>query len=668
MFGADLKQLIVLDDIRDKIEMVNSDILPESETHPVITGIENVPTSIVSKDGTSYQSTYTTFPLSPLQGRVHFIKDSFLNFSIDVSFSVFIGTNIAKPIYLMVGPRDTSSIFNQIQLMIDNNVIFNTTYQAIESAIDMAGLPASVVDHSNNYATIDKLLMGKDTPMKLIVIPAGDYMNQLQNGLDNCVLNYKLTYDFSIDLNRLCVPLSNIDFITSNMGNLRLRVYLNNFHNSFYYMQLPNDYNKIASTGSTLLQTISMNSLVAINPIKWGTVNLTSGSHQYTMSEATVLVNQLYVIDTLTEGAPNTIATTFNGIGTIDALTNKDYFIPIQFMKTYNTNNGNNFMQVNLAEICQTCFDVDENSWAKLCEYFASIGKIILPIQAWSTNLFNNGTIDETNTNVPSTLLANVPGNNITDVVVTCTPTACQSCLLNPYLSNIQSLLDGKPLNNVPYDKVNNRAIQDFTNACVDTDHDEINTDYLYSLQFPPLYSSGLTGANADVVRDGNSYFYSIDNQNELTYFTFDKSMTGSVDRYAKNPNLCMYIFQTAIPCSFHTGVCIIENTNRQAIFRLTSSGSQGIRTQLANRFYDTRNMVITYTDSANYTGCSAIVANGSTITTGKNSISMPSFVNTNCQFNISCLCDECIVLDYDQNLNTCTGGYLSYAKPFVSD
>ena len=87
MFGSDLKQLIVLDDIRDKIEMVNSDILPESETHPVITGIENVPTSIVSKDGTSYQSTYTTFPLSPLQGRVHFIKDSFLNFSMTGIFS-----------------------------------------------------------------------------------------------------------------------------------------------------------------------------------------------------------------------------------------------------------------------------------------------------------------------------------------------------------------------------------------------------------------------------------------------------------------------------------------------------------------------------------------------------------------------------------------------------
>ena len=65
MFGSDLKQLVVLDELRDKLEMIDSDIIPESETHPIVTGIENVPTSIVSSDGVSYQSTYTTFPLSP---------------------------------------------------------------------------------------------------------------------------------------------------------------------------------------------------------------------------------------------------------------------------------------------------------------------------------------------------------------------------------------------------------------------------------------------------------------------------------------------------------------------------------------------------------------------------------------------------------------------------
>lgn len=681
MFGSDIKQLVVLDELRDKLEMIDSDIIPETVSHPVVTGIENVPTSISSRDGTSYQATYTTFPLSPLNGRVNYIKDCFLNFSIDVSFTVFIGVNIPVPIYLAVGPRDTSSIFNQLQLMIDNNVIWNTTYHQIESAIDMAGLPASVVDHSNNYATIDKLLNYKDTPMKIIEIPEGTYMDNYNTGGETrsqCYRNYKISYDFTIDLNRLCVPLSNIEFITSNMGNLRLRTYLNNFHESFYYFQLPQDYVKLDSSTSTtkptnvsLKQIISQNSIAALNPISWGTVTETDTTH-YTLSNSNFLINPINTIDTISinnnESQYNTeVNITYNGANSSDAIQSINALLPIQFIKHYSTNSTNNFMQVTLAEICQTCFDLEESSWNKLCEYFGSIGKVILPIQAWSTNLFNNGTIDDSNPYVSSTLLANVPGNNITDVVVTCCPSNAQSCIMNPYLSNIQALLDGKPLNNVPYDKVNNRAIQDFTNACVDTDREEINTDYLYSLQFPPLITNSSDGVAATVTRDKQQYFYNIGTDIDFNYFAKYKSKNGMGMNYIKNPNLFMYIFETALPCSFHTGACVIENTNRQALFRLTSNGSQGNSAALAQRFYKTNNAAITITDDQNYIGVSAISTNGSNLNTSILYPSMPNTTNVNSQFNISCLCDECIVLDYDSTLNTCTGGYISYAKPFLA-
>lgn len=681
MFGSDIKQLVVLDELRDKLEMIDSDIIPETVSHPVVTGIENVPTSISSRDGTSYQATYTTFPLSPLNGRVNYIKDCFLNFSIDVSFTVFIGVNIPVPIYLAVGPRDTSSIFNQLQLMIDNNVIWNTTYHQIESAIDMAGLPASVVDHSNNYATIDKLLNYKDTPMKIIEIPAGTYMDNYNTGgqtRSQCYRNYKVSYDFTIDLNRLCVPLSNIDFITSNMGNLRLRTYLNNFHESFYYFQLPQDYVKLDSSTSSakptnvsLKQIIIQNSIAALNPISWGTVTETDTTH-YTLSNSNFLINPINNIDTISinnnESQYNTeVNITYNGANSIGTIKSINTLLPIQFIKHYSTNSTNNFMQVTLAEICQTCFDLEESSWNKLCEYFGSIGKVILPIQAWSTNLFNNGTIDDSNPYVSSTLLANVPGNNITDVVVTCCPSNAQSCIMNPYLSNIQALLDGKPLNNVPYDKVNNRAIQDFTNACVDTDREEINTDYLYSLQFPPLISASSQGVAATVTRDKQQYFYQVGEDIDFNYFAKYKSKNGMGMNYIKNPNLFMYIFETALPCSFHTGACIIENTNRQALFRLTSNGSQGNSVALAQRFYKTNNAAITITDDQNYIGVSAISTNGSALSDSTLYPSMPNTTNVNSQFNISCLCDECIVLDYDSTLNTCTGGYISYAKPFLA-
>lgn len=667
MFGSDLKQLVVLDELRDKLEMIDSDIIPESETHPIVTGIENVPTSIVSSDGVSYQSTYTTFPLSPLQGRVHFIKDSFLNFSIDVSFTIFINKNISAPIFLYVGPRDTASIFNQLQLMIDNNVIWNTTYQQIESALDLAGLPASVIDHSNNYATIDKLLQSKDSPMKLITIPADTYATYFRDDANRakCYLNYNLEYNFTIDLNRLCVPLSNIDFITSNMGNLRLRVYLNNFHESFYYFQVPegiiNDSTAIATltlgaAGSGSANSINhynINGLLSINPIKWGSVIVQKTTGKVTFSDATFLADT--ITDTTTFAAVANATAQFTIQRTLSTIESDNTLVAIQFIK-HGEGQTNNFMKVNLAEICQTCFDIEEASWNKLCEYFGSVGKVILPIQAWSTNLFNNGTFEPGNT-IDSTLLANVPGNNITDIAVTMCPSNNQSAILNPYLSNIQALLDGKPLNAVPYNKIDNRAIQDFTNACVDTDYEEINTDYLYSLQFPPLISTGGQG-NTTKGRTNQEYFYDIGAESDFTYFSKLKSYVGLSERYIKNPNLFMYIFQTALPCSFHTGMCIIENTNRQALFRLTSNGTAGINSQLKSRFYETRQQVTT-TSAGNIT----------TFDSQPNIYpSMPNSTNTNVQFNISCLCDECIVLDYDTTLNTCTGGYISYAKPFVSD
>lgn len=646
MFGSDLKQLIVLDDLRDKLEMIDSDIIPESETHPIVTGIENVPSSIVSTDGVSYQSTYTTFPLSPLQGRVHYLRDSFLNFSIDVSFGIHLDKTHSEPIYLYVGPRDTASIFNQLQLMIDNNVIWNTTYHQIESAIDMAGLPASVVDHSNNYATIDKLLQNKDTPMKLIVIPPSvDDANTFKT--QDAI--FSLNYNFTIDLNRLCVPLSNIDFITSNMGNLRLRVYLNNFHESFYYLHIPNSIignivpdKPTEATKYTFTFLENTNKLLPLNPVKWGSIT--------TSEDTTTYTDPVYIASNFTSQLTITKTGTTSDNKTFTNYT-KDDFIALQFIKRP-TGTTNPFMAVQSADICQTCFDIQEESWNKLCEYFGGIGKVIIPIQAWSTNLFNNGTFEAGNA-IDSTLLANVPGNNITDIALTMCPNNCQSCILNPYLSNIQALLDGKPLNSVPYNKVDNRAIQDFTNSCVDTDNDEINTDYLYSLQFPPLISS----PGSSVSRTNQQYFYKIEDVEEFKYFSNMGNKIGVADRFIKNPNLFMYIFQTAIPCSFHTGMCVIENTNRQALFRLTSSGTRGIISDLNDRFYDCRNKTIT---------------NNSKIYVNNNDkaliVSMPNTTNTSTQFNISCLCDECIVLDYDNVLNTCTGGYISYAKPFVSD
>lgn len=645
MFNKDLKQLVVLDELRERLEMIDSDIIPESESHPLVTGIENVPTAMVSLDGNSYQSTFTTFPLSPLQGRVNYIKDNFLHFVIDFSFGIALAENLPADLYLYVGPRDTASIFNQLQLLIDNNVIWNTTFQHIESAISMASLPASVVDHNNQYATIDKLLAGKSTPMKLVKIPANTYgVFASNNGSQNpskCTIPINLSYDFTIDLNRLCVPLSSIDFITSNMGNLRLKVYLNNIDQSFYVMPVPQGFN-LTDTAKQFNKVD--NGLISLVPVSWGSVTADTTGHTFTMTNPNIIAIPKQVAD---------LTTAITGIN--------NEFIPIQFIKRP-SGQSLNFMQVSLGEICQTCFDVEESSWDKLSEYFGSIGHVVIPTQQFSTTQFNNGslTIGES---IGSSLLANVPGNNITDIVITATPINAQSCIMNPYLSSIQGLLDGRPLNAVPYDKVNNRAITDFTNACIDTDKDEVNTDYLYSLQFPPLISSDGSATSFTPKRGPADYFY----DNDFETFSALKKVVGSTDYYVKNPNLFMYVFQTGLPETFHTGMCIIENTTRQALFRLQSQGVQGnAKTQIANRFINVKNCV------ASAGGANAATTYAYDGADGAKDkfkfISMPCFTNNNTQFNISSLCDVCIVLDYDRSINTCIGGNISYAKPFLSD
>lgn len=639
MIGSDLKQLIVLDEIRDKIEMLDSDIIPESVQHPIVSGIENVPTSISSINGTNFQSTFTTFPLSPLTGRVNHLRDNFLNFNIDINFGIYICENLAQDVYMYVGPRDTSSIFNQLTLLIDNNTIFNTTYQQVESAIAFASLPSNIVNHSNMYATVDKLLSGQDTPMKLIKIPANDYSaGQL--------ITYNLHYQFTIDLNRLCVPLSNIDYISNNMGNLRLKVYLQNIMNSFYYFVVPSGLTMESTATGTQAGTVTFwknsASLLTMNPIQWASGTLTPVGNIVTFpTPAIIPIHQQYT-QTITAGAIS------HADPTTTTINNNFRYIPIQFV--LNADSSVNTVAVQLAEICQTCFDIDDGSYAKLSEYFGSMTKVVLPIQQFTTSVFNNGTItpQQSGTTLPSTLLANVPANNISEIIVTQAVSNAQSCIINPYLSNVQCLLDGKTLNNVPYSKIDNRAITDFTMACVDTDSQEINDDYLYSLTFPkPI----ITGNSNTADLDDTHYFTSatmFNDYNELGYKIKN-------DFYVKNPNLYMYVFETQIPGAFHTGACVLENSNRQAILRLVSDGNSNNKTNMwANYPYKISN--VTYNTNTNaYTNVDTWV-------------NMPNTNNTGTTIYLTVLSDSCIVLDYQQQINTCTGGFISNAKPYINE
>lgn len=659
MINDNIKNRIVLDEIRDKIELIESDIIPESLTHPLVSGIENTPTAIKSQNGENYAANFTTFPLSPLNGRVNSFKDNFLNISVAVNFAIGLCENIDNDIYLMVGPRDTASIINQLTLLIDNNTIYNTSYQQIESAINMAALPSSIVEHNNQYATIDKLLLHKDSPMKLIKIPAKNYADgsTATNKEKNRYVEYNLTYDFTIDLNRLCVLFSNMEFITSNMGNLRLKIYLNNILQSFYYYVVPPAFatsiseNKDGSDAKlTLILNNNINSIISLNPIPWGSLTTNTADTVIFSNPAIVPIKRGISLALSSKDGTKPTISNANGNDIVDDLNLNNVSIPIQFIMNspLKTNNNVNAVAVQSAEICQTCFDLEEESWNKLCEYFAEVGKVIMPVQLMTTTVFNNGTLEK-GAAFPSTAIANIPANNISEIIISNVSQSSQSCLLNPYLANIQCLLDGKTLNNVPYSKIDNRAITDFTAACIDTDHDEINNDYLYSLTFP----TPIIGTAGDLT--ATTYFTGTDEKEDLSKSNF----FGNYKLYKKNGNLFMMVFETELQGAFHTGACVLENSNRQALLRLVSDGGATNRTNM-NAFYKTWDITATIASNKSTTykeGTSAIIP----------TVSIPNISNTDTAIMLTCLSDACVVLDYDKFLNTCIGGYISNAKPYIS-
>lgn len=662
--NSNIKQLIVLDSIRDRLEMIQSDILPGSVVHPVRSGDGNTPTAIRSTNGTSYSVQNTYFPLYPLEGDVHYLKDSFLHFVIRVNFQIAIKDATVAPIRLAVGPRDVASIFNQVELCLDNMAFLPSVYHHLESAISLSALPASVVDHSPDYATVDKLLNGKPTPMQWITIPA----NASRNTVD--IYNYTLNYDLSIDLNRLCVPLSNIDFITRHFGNIRLNVYLNNFQQCFYYFVYPCNSIQSNITTTTRTQTNfalsseNINGFLMLSPIDWGDTSDTTVDNAVFSSPTWIPLVENKIADfstyTLTESACRSV--------------------PIQFILHRDTINGtqnsNGFMAVQLAEICQTCFSLEANSVAALDEYFATQGKIILPIQRFNTVTFDGGTINPTGQQggIPGTLTANIPGKNITVFIASIVPTNCQSCLLNPFMYSYQAILNGRPLNGIRYERTNARAVKDYSDACIDTDEDEINSDLLYALTFPPVFNNGITNDRPTPINI-NSYFYTYDNMHDFNVFKRLKSFFGIGSDFVKLPFNFFHVWETAIPDSFHTGYCIAETAPSLSQFRLenstnlteldpaqsTNDGSVYGRFKIVA---DTAGQITSAIYTANRGRYDDSDGNGNP----EAFLTIPSYTNRACVYYLTALCDSCIVLNYDAGAKIATSAAVADVAPFLTD
>ena len=629
------KKFVIIDEIMDQLEAAKSGVVPGSVTQSVVSGIQNVPSNIVQQTiGGTSAGAYTTFPLSPIVKNCCLDK-TYLNFEYDVNYE-FSAALPAKPtgnvkIPYWFGLRDNASMFNQIQVLIENTALWSTVYQREESVVSYNALPETEIRGNNQYASIEKMKEAKYSPMKRVVttfVP-GDFVQNTQgnsgtNKLYNLYVAHKtetIHFKCTVDLNRLTPLLSNIHYTTPHMGNLRLKVFLQEFQKCLFFCP---DYNyyaltqlKAASGGSPT--DAEINALLS-QPLMnqyWSFYPLSTFAGSVPMPTSTLVPSDR---DKNYGLIPGTQIPFYGLEENADKKNIKHMFNYISFS---NPQNGKPFMTFNgegggVAEIVQTNFEIKSEEYERLTNYFASTGSIIIPTQTWSTSVFNNSALTAGNNNWNTSMVGNVGGYNINFVTLFFHPDSAPCYFSNEFLQNFQLILDGRPVNAIPYQYMNDKCVVDMTQAIIDTDHEEINQDYMSSLTF--LNETD----DRRYIKDSATTLYG------------DGSLNSSMNKASlRNPGTCMYNFSTNLPDAFHSGACILENSNRQAVIRLTSESAKTSNTAMQS---DRRSTFPYYINSVTD--------------------------NTTCGF--TCFCDACLVLNFDASRNTCFDGQLSWASPYI--
>lgn len=573
-------KFVVIDEIMNQLEAAKSGIVPGSVTQAVVSGIQNVPSNIKQHTiGGASSTSYTTFPLSPIVKNCCLDK-TYLNLEFDVNY-VFYATapeaNKQYKIPYYIGFRDNSSLFNQIQILIENSAIWTTTYQREESVLSYNSLPETEIRGNNQYSSIEKMREGKYSPMKRVITDARSSATKLIEAPET--IHFKCT----VDINRLTPLLSNLHYTTPHMGNLRLKVFFQEFEKCMFICP---DYNYIyrANSADNFINQPIYNQYWQFYPLYLFVDNPVESSKI-----------PFYAIDV----AGGTIKT-------LESVSINDPPNGLDFMS---------FANGGIAEIVQTCFDIKDEEYQRLSDYFASLGSVIIPSQTWSTNVFNNSTIQAKGT-YPKSQIGNIGGYNIDFISVWSHPTLSTVCFNKEFQTHVQLILDGRPINALPYEYINDKAVVDMTQAIIDTDHEEINHDYISSLT---LFNE----------TDTDAYI-----NNALSTMYGNGALSSSINKnYISNPNTYALNFSTNLPDAFHSGACILENSNRQAVIRFNAS--------------------------------SAIDDNGNL----NNTDVFPKLIthkNTDIVSGFSSFCDCCIVLTYDPARGTCFDGQLSWAAPYL--
>ena len=106
----------------------------------------------------------------------------------------------------------------------------NVVYQREESVLAYNSLPEKEIESNEQYASIDKMRLNLESPMYRIEIPFR-VIGQGGESTKDIKVNFKLT----VDINRLTPLLSNLHYTTPHMGNLRLKVFIQEIEKALFF-------------------------------------------------------------------------------------------------------------------------------------------------------------------------------------------------------------------------------------------------------------------------------------------------------------------------------------------------------------------------------------------------------------------------------------------------
>ena len=604
-----MSKFVVVDQILEQLDAASSGVVPGSVTQAVVSGIQNVPANIIQPGLAAGGGCYTTFPLSPIVKNCN-IDKTYLNLEFVVNLKVTYDKETTKRVIPMwIGFRDTASIFNQVQILIENSALYTTTYNREESLICYNALPETEIRGNNQYASIDKMKNNVYSPMKRILIHIGDKDSSTPATYDyqterTIPINFKVT----VDINRLNPLLSNLHYTTPHFGNLRLKVWIQKIQEAMFFCP---DYN---------YQVLGLG-----NETTYSATVIQHNRFQPTMNQYW----QFYPLSTFMDKKLDNIVPVYSYLEDQTTAAASSSFVKVQTGFTFTTDSSVNFLSFNnggIAEIVQTCFDIKEAEYQRLSDYFASTGSIIIPTQVLETNVFNNSNISSLS-NWNKTQIGTVGGYNINFLTVWSHPLSQATCFQNEFLQNIQLLLDGRPVNALPYSYLTDKAVVDTTQAIIDTDNEEINKDYI----------SSLTCFN---LSDDANY---VTEPLQTTYG--NGAVTSSIRTCSlSNPNSYMLNFSTNLPDAFHSGACILENSNRNGVVRFNSTSACDTNENLKHSTASTGQFPLVL----NHQSLGLVNASDSTVV------------------GFSAFCDCCLVLTYDPVRGTCFDGQLSWSAPYV--